>query len=132
MIHRCPNCPGHQNLKDHLSALFSDRDNEDLVHFQQWQTTDRAELSMHCLPVDEFTDLLVQKLDELTVHSFIAKSQSVYMKQRKNDLREDESLCTADFAEKYQYIIQDEIQSAHWSKQSLTIHPAVLYVKSEK
>ena len=29
------------------------------------------------------------------------------------------------------YVIQDETQSAHWSKQSLTIHPAVLYVKSE-
>ena len=73
MIHRCPNCPGHQNLKDHQSALFSDKDNEDLVHFQQWQTADRAELSMHCLPVDECTNLLVQTLDDLTVHSFIAK-----------------------------------------------------------
>ena len=32
-----------------------------------------------------------------------------------------------DFAENYQFVIQDEIQGFHWNKQSCTLHPIVLY-----
>jgi hypothetical protein len=36
-----------------------------------------------------------------------------------------------DFAENYQFIIQDEIQGFHWNKQSCTLHPIVLYYIKE-
>ena len=32
-----------------------------------------------------------------------------------------------DFAEDYQYLIQDEMQSFHWSKEDCTSHPLVMY-----
>ena len=35
-----------------------------------------------------------------------------------------------DFAENYQYIVQDEIQSYHWSKEYCTLHPLVVYYKN--
>ena len=33
----------------------------------------------------------------------------------------------ADFAENYHFIVQDEIQSCQWSKESCTLHPVVMY-----
>ena len=35
-----------------------------------------------------------------------------------------------DFAENYQYLIQDEIQSYHWSKEYCTLHPVVVYYRN--
>ena len=34
-----------------------------------------------------------------------------------------------DFAENYQYVSQDEIQSFHWNNSQCSIHPAVIYYK---
>ena len=32
-----------------------------------------------------------------------------------------------DFAENYQYVIHDEVQSYHWNKEYCTLHPVSLY-----
>ena len=34
-----------------------------------------------------------------------------------------------DFAENYQFVVQDEIQSFHWNKTQATLHPTVIYYK---
>ena len=36
-----------------------------------------------------------------------------------------------DFAENYHYLIQDEIQSYHWSKEYCTLHPVVVYYRTD-
>ena len=36
-----------------------------------------------------------------------------------------------DFAENYQFIVQDAIQGFHWNKHSSTIHPVVVYYKDD-
>ena len=41
------------------------------VTFQQWQTTDPSKMVTHTLNVDEFIDLLVEAIDNLTSHSYI-------------------------------------------------------------
>ena len=81
--------------------------------------------------LEEFIDLLCDKIDLLTAHSFIAKSQSAYLKQQKEELQEDSAIVICDFAENFQYVIQDEVQSYHWSKQYCTLHPISLYHKSD-
>ena len=35
-----------------------------------------------------------------------------------------------DFSENYEFLVQDEIQSYHWSKDSCTLHPIVVYFKT--
>jgi hypothetical protein len=37
-----------------------------------------------------------------------------------------------DFAENYGFILQDEIQSYHWSDNGCTIHPVVLYIQQNE
>ena len=39
----------------------------------------------------------------------------------------NEVLVLGNFAENYQFLVQDEIQSHHWSKEYCTLHPPVVY-----
>ena len=59
------------------------------------------------LSATEFIDLLIQKLDEITVHSFIAWAQSAYLNNLKETVGLDEAIVLGDFAKNYSFIIQD-------------------------
>ena len=54
-------------------------------------------------------------IDKLTTHSYLAKCQAQYLNDKKQSLH-SAVLVLGDFAENYQFLIQDEIQSYHWSK----------------
>ena len=75
----------------------------------------------------EFLELLVDAISKLTVHSFIAKCQARYLKDRKDNLLETSCIALLDFAENYQFMVQDEIQGFHWNNISCTLHPVALY-----
>ena len=49
------------------------------IEFKQWTTTDRTELVHNALPADEFIEELCEKLDKITSHFYIAKSQAKYL-----------------------------------------------------
>ena len=72
---------------------------------------------------------MAEKLDKITVHSFIARTQGKYLKQCKEDLKESKVIVLVDFAENYKFLVQDEIQGYHWNKSQCTLHPAVVYTK---
>jgi hypothetical protein len=138
MVHRCPNCPvdtkALENYLLHELQPEIDEDGEDEaldIQFQQWTNVDRSELVQQILSVEDFVSLLVQKLNTLTAHSYIAKAQAKYLKKCKEELKENEVIVLGDFAENYKFVIQDEIQGFHWNKQTCTLHPIVLYYKKE-
>ena len=83
------------------------------------------------MPAHEFIDFLVEKIDTLTSHSYIAKCQSKYLQRRKEEVGLDTVIAIGDFAENYTFVVQDEVQSFHWSKQYCTLHPVVLYYKED-
>ena len=56
-----------------------EEDDEFEIEFKQWTTTDRTELVHNALPADEFIEELCEKLDKITSHSYIAKSQLKYL-----------------------------------------------------
>ena len=114
MIHRCENCPGLQPLKDFLFNMFEDKD-EEMVTFKQWTKTDRSELITCTESVLNFVELLCDKIDSVTTHSFIAKSQAKYLTRLKDELNDDEVIVLGDFAENYSFVVQDEIQGFHWN-----------------
>ena len=97
------------------------------VVYEQWDSTDRTELISYVCPLSEFFNDLVETIDKLTKHSYTAKAQGAYYKQRKEDLEPDTLLIQCDFAENFQFVIQDEVQSYHWSKKYCTLHPVVIY-----
>ena len=122
MIHRCYNCPGTVGVRSFLrNDFFGDREieeddesNEEIeVEFQQWTAVDRTELILMKLSTTEFINLLIQKLHEITVHSFIARVQSAYLNNLKETIGLVEAIMLGHFAENYSFIIQDEVQGYH-------------------
>eukprot|EP00112_Aurelia_sp_Birch-Aquarium-sp1_P016223 Seg366.9 transcript_id=Seg366.9/GoldUCD/mRNA.D3Y31 product="ARL14 effector protein" protein_id=Seg366.9/GoldUCD/D3Y31 len=128
MIHRCPNCPGSAPVKDYLETSFESVQ-EDNLAFQQWQGTDRAMLVSQTATIEEFIELVLEALNKLTSHSFIAKSHARYLKEKKENLDDKTCIVFLDFAENYQFVAQDEIQGFHWNKLGSTLHPVVVYYK---
>ena len=59
------------------------------------------------------------------VHSFVAKFQSQFLKDRRSNLSDDHLIVLANFAENYQFTIQDEIQGYHCNSGQCTIYPVV-------
>ena len=125
MVHRCDKSLRTDPLRQYIETLLKLHDQ---ITFQQWQTTDCSKV-IRSLSVDEFIDLLVGAIDNLTSHSFIAKCQAKYPKRRKEELADNCALVLVDFAENYSFVVQDEIQSFHWSKSHCTLHPVVVYYK---
>ena len=119
MVHRCDSCPDTSRLQQYLLEEISKNDDDDdddeeiEIEFKQWTTVDRAELVSKSLPVDEFIEDLITKLNNLTTHSYIAKAQSRYLREMKENLNENEVVVLLDLAENYTYVIQDESQGCH-------------------
>ena len=76
MIHRCSECPSSDIPKDHLFNIIGEYDDDTEKTYKQWITTDQSTLAQMTTPVQEFVSVLIDNLEKLTSHSYIAKSQS--------------------------------------------------------
>ena len=142
MIHPCENFQGVKNVEqflyDYLNPNYSNDTDDDRgddaekneVEFKQWTMTDRTELTSVILPEEEFINLLIEKLNNITTHSFIAKSKASHLKQFKNTIGADEVIVLEDFAERYSFLVQDEIQGYHWNKSQCSLRPVAVYISS--
>ena len=81
----CPNCPkSPRQLEKFLYGTIEGyTDNAESIEFSQWTTTDRSTLTTQKESCQTYIDLLVLQLNKLAPHSYLAKSQSRYLKQRK-------------------------------------------------
>ena len=95
-----------------------------MITYKQWTTADPSELISQTAILEEFIYEMCDKLDRLTVHSYIAKSQATYLKE--SAIGKEEVIAPGDFAENYKFLIQDEIQSYHWNQRQYTLHPIVI------
>lgn len=106
-------------------------DNAESIEFSQWTTIDRSTLTTQKESCQAYIDLVVLQLNKLAPNSYLAKSQSRYLKQRKEEISDSEILFLGDFAKNYKFIVQDEIRSYHWNTSQSTLHPVLLYFKLE-
>ena len=67
--------------------------------FSQWTNTDRENLSKMVSDIESFINRLIDSLEELRQHSFIAKGKSRYLRQLKEDLDSSSVLFFGDLAE---------------------------------
>lgn len=132
MLKRCDECPKtNEPLRQYLEDILEDFDDEEEIKFSQWISDGHMKLQTMLLPRQEFIGFLIDKIESLIPHSFITKSQNTYMRERKENLQYDEALVLMDFAENYNFVLQNEVQSYHWSHLSCSIHPVVVYSRSE-
>ena len=125
MLRSCENCPGVEFVRDHVAALFetAEIDSDDTVKFSQWISTDRTELVSLQKSRDDYIDDLIENLEKLRPHHFIAKAQAAFLKQRKENLDSDTAIVLMDFAENFSFVVQDEVQGFHWDHSQATLHP---------
>lgn len=132
MMRKCEKCPETMNaLVDKLYDILGEFEDDDEIEFDQWTTTDRSNLTHNKEPVFEYIELVCRKLEKLAPHSYLAKSQALYLRSRKEDMNEVTALFLGDFSENYKFVVQDEVQSFHWTNLQCTLHPVIIYFKKE-
>ena len=130
MVDRCHKCPTYTALREYAELKFQEYTEEDIT-YSQWDSTNRTTLRTHTTPLNEFIELLVYYIVNLSEH-FIAKSQARYLKAQKE--AEDKEICIIllDFAENYHFTVQDEVQGYHWNKDQCTVHPVVICYNNQQ
>lgn len=71
----------------------------------------------------------IGKLEYLIPHAYTAKTQSEYLKKKKEELNEGEFVVIGDFSENYVFVIQETPQGECFSKKQCTIHPFCIYYR---
>ncbi|GBM34350.1 hypothetical protein AVEN_116325-1 [Araneus ventricosus] len=67
MLHCYTDCPNNsESLKSYLSDLLKDYDDEEEIQFSQWINEGRMKLQTMTLPVEEFKELVTEKIDKKT------------------------------------------------------------------
>ena len=105
----------------------SDIDPDFLFHYSQWQTTDRGSLITVTSTCEEYEDTLISAINAIAKHLSLAKCQANFLRAKKESQKANEVIVLGDFAENYQFLVKDEIQSYHWSKEYCTLHPLMVY-----
>ena len=104
-------------------------EDEVIIHFKHWISTDRTTLEERTNPIAEFLEMLIQEIDQLTTHHYVARNQSNYLKHLKVTLEPKQAIIILDFAENYSFIVQDAIQGFHWNNSQATLHPFAVYYR---
>lgn len=129
-MNTCKECPGVTQFKELLYTKFND-EMIDEVTYKKWVTVDRCSMETVVKNTDDFIDDFLETLLKLKTHAFISNQQKEHYSEIKENLTEGHVVANCDFAENYSFIIQDEIQSFHWTTTQATIHPFIIYYKWE-
>ena len=73
IMHRCESCPDTAALKDFLDQELNEHEDDEKFNYCQWDTTDRAILTTFTATYEEYKKTLIDVIDDLTRHSYIAK-----------------------------------------------------------
>lgn len=141
MLHECNACPGKKVVLDYLKNNKVINENRATVTFNNWTSVNttkkdsnssvsRAVLSSFTAPIDKFIDQLVNDLWNITEHHFVAEAQKNDLSHCKKSLKLNTCIGIMDFAENYTFICQDSIQAFYFSSTQATLHPIVIYYKT--
>ena len=128
MLYRCDNCPKTTALSEYIDAIDV-LSNVDEIKYKLWTKQDRCNLIEVAESTEEYSTSLMKNIIDMAEHHYIAKSQSKYFKNLKENLLPNEAILVGDFAENYAFVVQNEVQSFHYEKSQCTVHPFALYFK---
>ena len=72
-------------------------------------------------PVQEIVSVLIDNLEKLTSHSYIAKSQSSYLRQLKDNISANTVILLLDFAKNFAFTMRSTLIRPH------SLHPVCVY-----
>lgn len=126
----CRECPGVAPIRIIIEEAFEENLIEN-VTYRQWVSVDRCNLETLQKSNEDFINVFCEKLTLLVKHDFVAKQQSSFINDKKENLKESEFVVNLDFSENYNIVVQDEAQSYHWASEHVTIHPFVIYYRED-
>ena len=134
MLHRCDNCPGISALQLFIESKLKETmlEKDESVKFKQWTSTDRVTINEEIKPLSDCSEILVEDIVKLSVHHYIARNQSNYIKHLKEIIKPNEAIITFYFAENYSFVIQYAVQGFHWNNSQATLHPFVVYYRGDE
>lgn len=116
----CSSCPRDEKI----DALFTEIDEDDEISFYQWVSTDRTDLSLLTESATLFCDRIRSYIPKITLHCFINRQQHTFFESLKKKLETEKAImANVDFGQNYTFVIQDSVQSYHWSPAQATLHP---------
>lgn len=116
----CDLCPIQDCL---LSGLEDDGE----ISFYQWVSTDRTDLLKISEATTDFCDRVRRYIPKISLHCYINRKQHEYFENLKTSLLTEKSIiANVDFGQNFTFLIQDAVQSYHWSPPQATIHPHAL------
>lgn len=129
-LFECGSCPGIEQFSSKISSILEENDISEII-CSSWQSTDRCTLKKLCYSAEDYVTDLSNDFKKFSQHHFIAKNQSSYFKNLKDNLKEDEAIVQCDFSENFSFVAQDAAQGFHYNNDQCTVHPAVVYYKHE-
>ena len=132
MYRQCKDC-GVRKLMEDLQEVIN---SAGPFHWYRWQqkkmADNKSRMVLHSKHGNgrELVDELLEELTFLSQHIFRANwQQNAFDEVRKSPFRDGIVMTVNDFAENYSCFYQEEVQSAHWHYQQVTLHPTVAYYK---
>ena len=80
--------------------------------------------------LDDLLLLFESKIPSFLEHVFVKREQFKYFEEKLTNLDKDEAVIQVDFAENYTCKYQDEIQSAHWNQEQVTLFTVAIWTKN--
>ena len=74
----------------------------------------------------EFIENVIKEVTILALRLFEARWQQIQFGILSKSLKIKQVMLTADFAENFTYFSQNEIQGAHWMRNSVTVHQTIV------
>ncbi|XP_070549241.1 uncharacterized protein [Ptychodera flava] len=135
---QCEKCGVHQ-LASKLDVLTQEHGAVDMT-WMVWETTKSTIMvngvSKLCTrkanvrkngTLGSFVRELTEDTQKLAKHLFVASWQQQAYSQLTKSIPDNTTVVVLDFAQNYTCINQDEIQSAHWTNNQVTVHPIVSF-----
>ncbi|XP_072025409.1 uncharacterized protein [Amphiura filiformis] len=130
----CPEC-GTEKLRNRFTPLIAAH-GDSMVQWRKWalqtyehngKTKAKKVLITQRKTISELVEELLNETETLAKHVFVANWQQDMFTEISTKLPQNWALLVLDFAENYGCLSQDEIQSAHWATQQVTVHPIAGY-----
>lgn len=126
---RCENCPCLNDFVEKLQSEITEFPLE-FLKFKNWvRVGNYYQLVDFLKTPDEFAAHFSNLLNNFLPHYYTTAKQKEYLSLRKTSVATNEATVYADFAENYKVTVQNEIQSHHFARKMVTVHPVVIYFR---
>lgn len=121
----CEKCPSENTIDLKVINLTED-DNSEEITYSHWE---KADLVQKTAIIQDFLITLRKVAIDILLHKKIKDIQRTAIKESKVLAKTSSSqlVLHVDFAENWSILLQNEVQSAYWSKKQISVFTAVCY-----